>query len=110
VVKRIVRLDARSYELSFEALSVFRAPRAQQETAESAHEKLAAIGHPAKDQPQNKDMELRTLRGEEGTAELLEAERDLVLAAIEAIDWPTFALARKRRAVELLRNAQAVEV
>lgn len=100
-------LDKRSYELAFEALSFFQPSKQEEAAAAGAYEKLSAVGVEKQERTSNPDLVLRTLAVDEVAVEMLESERDVILAAIDKPSWPTFALAKKARAVERLRNAEA---
>jgi hypothetical protein len=109
VVKRIVTLDPKSYALAYEALATFRAPKNMEDAHADAMVKMESVGRPKAEPTPNPDLVLRETLADV-TCELLESERDIVLAALDSIQWPGFALALKRRAVTLLKNAQAIEV
>ena len=115
MVKRIVSFKgpeaAHFYRLIYSSFAVYRPSTGKEDIAESALDKLQAIGveqEPA--EGQNPDLAIYVLQPGEHTIELLESERDLILDALAGIQWPTFALARKKRLVSLLRNAEAREV
>lgn len=108
MVKRIVKMDPKSYTLTYEALATFRAPKSMEDAHADAMVKMEAVGQPRDEPMPNPDLVLRTASSDV-SCELLESERDVVLAALEAIQWPGFALAMKRRAVALLKNAEARE-
>jgi hypothetical protein len=111
VVNRIVRFDgpdgARLYELAYESLAVFRGGKERRTVAASTLEKLARVGTPKPaEQTGNPDLELLTLNGKGCTVTLEVRERDLLVEAVQAPDWPTFALAKQQRVVALLENAE----
>lgn len=98
--------DGKAFELMYECLAIFRPQGTEQQgEALSALGKLSAVGVEKEGSP---DPDLRVYRLE-GAAEveLSVAERDVVLAALEKTQLMTFALPRKFRAVELLRNAES---
>jgi hypothetical protein len=105
VVKRIVVFDPPSFALAYETLATWQ-PGPKEDAAASALEKLGQHGEPVR--TENPDLFLRKT-ADDITVELLESEKDVLLDAIRARNWHTFALAKKRRTVELLTNAQTVE-
>lgn len=113
MVKRILRFAgadaARSYRLLYESLAIFRPGKDKEDIAEATLGKLDVLGTPRPPEPgQNPDLVLMMLKDAGAyDVELLESERDLILDAVRAIQWPTFAIAKKRKAVDLLMNAEA---
>lgn len=101
-------LDARAFELTYEALAVFRPERDDEDRAAGLLEQLDGIGKPKGETSQNSDLVLRTLDGA-AQLEVTEAARDLLLKAIRAVRFPAFALRKKQRAVEIIENAEPVE-
>jgi hypothetical protein len=114
-VTRVVKYnieERRLFEMSYEALAIFRPGPGRSERRrllEGLMDKLDS-GSVAREQERgaNPDLVLRTLDGP-AAYELAEAERDLLVEAIDGIDWPGFASALARQARELLTNAERVE-
>ncbi len=110
MVNRIVKFTGphgpRSFEVAYEALATYRPSKGQYEEAEAALAALDAVSV-VKEKTVNPDLVLKTVLADV-TVVMSEAERDVILAAIEATQFPTFALLSRRRTMEILKNAEAV--
>ena len=115
IVKRVLRFDAaqrRLFEMIYEAAAIFRPGPGRSEKRTRLETVLAKLEPGTlerdREQGQNPDLTLRTIRGPL-QLELPESERDLLIEAMDAIDWPGFASAKAGAARQLLLDAERVE-
>lgn len=109
MVKRIVfdgSGGVKFYELAHQAAVMFRAGKDRRDVHASLIEKLEAVGVPKDEPTGNPDMVFYTLSGARPASVDVEVrERDILLAAVDAIDWPGFALAKVKGLVSIIENS-----
>lgn len=108
MIRRILKLDPKCYEVVFEALAGYVAAPNERDVTHATFAKLSGVGEPKREPTRNPDLVYRTASSTV-TLDLLESERDILLRAVEQAQWPAFALGNMLRAVEQIRNAERVE-
>ena len=114
-MKRIVRYgagDGKLFLMAYSALCGFRPGPGRSERrrrTETLLWKLAAGSVEREPMPgQDPDLVLRALSGP-ATFALDEGERDLLIEALDGVDWPVYASDTYRQSRELLWNAERAE-
>jgi hypothetical protein len=108
VVKRIVfdgQDGTKFYELAHQAAVMFRAGKDRRDLHASLIKKLEAAGVPKDEPTGNPDLVFYTLPAVPTWVDVEVRERDILLAAVDAIDWPGFALAKVKGVIALIENA-----
>jgi len=97
-------LDVRAFAATYEAFAGYRPEKDDEDRAKELFRKFAGVGHEKNEQTGNQDLVLRSIDGAEAMV-VTDWDRDLLLKAIAAIRWPVFALAKRDRAVEIIKEA-----